>query len=119
MTQEEAQAWVASLEPGDVVVHQFYCDESVLHIKKVTPSGIIRTQEGLSFKLFFGGMVWSYGGRYAGNIVPATTELLERIKEKRIVRKAHRVARGLDMSAMTFDFAKEFLGLCQRHGIET
>lgn len=119
MTQEEANAWVASLKPGDIVVYQYYRDNRILHIKKVTPTGIIRTQEGMSFKLSFNGMVPSYDRTFGGSIVPATPELLECIEEKRTVQKAYYAARGLDMSTITFDFAKEFLELCRRHGIDT
>lgn len=119
MTQEETKAWVASLKPGDVVVHQFFHDNRILHIKKVTPTGIIRTREGPSFKFCYGGSVDCCGEKYSGWIVPATPELLNSIKEKETVLKAYCVTRGLYTSNMTVDFAKEFLELCQRHGIET
>lgn len=52
MTREELQAWVAALKPRDVVIHKrWYDDLSKLAVKKVTPSGIVRTEGGASFKL--------------------------------------------------------------------
>lgn len=68
MTQEEAKAWALSLKPGDAVVHQFYHDDRILHIKKVTPSGIIRTQEGPSFKLSYGGWFAIMAGGMTGRL---------------------------------------------------
>lgn len=99
----------------------------LLHVKKVTPTGIIRTEEG-SFKISdWGGMVIGYGST-DGDLVPATDELIslakkqqkerEEEKERRCtVNSAVYTARTLNSKRITFEFAKDFLELCKKHGI--
>lgn len=129
MTREENEAWVASLKPGDVVIHKRWNDYLCqLHVKKVTPSGIIRTEEGRSFKITnFRNMVMGIDDT-GGDIVPATEELIslaekqqkereEENKRRRTIYTAVSTARTLSSGGITFEFAKDFLELCKKHGI--
>lgn len=128
MTREENEAWVASLKPGDVVIHKRRNNYlRLLHVKKVTPTGIIRTEEG-SFKISdWSDMVRGYGST-DGDLVPATDGLIslakkqqkerEEEKERRCtVNSAIYTARTLKTERITFEFAKDFLELCKKHGI--
>lgn len=118
MTHEEAAAWVSSLKPGDVVARRYCGDMSLVIIKKVTPTGIVQTNEGYSFKLSsYCGHVFSYGSHYYnGEIVPATDELLSIIDKQKVISRARHFmssARGLN-----YEFAKDLLDLCEWHGID-
>lgn len=113
MTHEEAAAWVSSLKPGDVVARRYCGDMSPVIIKKVMPTGIVRTNVGYSFKLSpYCGHVFSYGSHcYNGEIVPATD-----INKQEVISRARRFmssARGLN-----YEFAKDLLDLCERHSID-
>lgn len=129
MTREENEAWVTSLKPGDVVIHKRWNKYlRLLHVKKVTPTGIIRTEEGNSFKISnWSGMVRGYGST-DGELAPAADELIslaekqqkerEGEKERRCtVNSAIYTARTLKTERITFEFAKDFLELCKKHGI--
>ena len=121
MEREETEKWVQSLKPGDIVVN--LCgwgnqDVTVATVKKVTPSGIVRTDKG-SFKQsnWGSGAVISYGG-LSGKIAPATEDLLaearkqdaeraEAHRKQRTIHKAQRLVRELyeKSSEMTFEDA--------------
>lgn len=52
-TKEAALKWIAEIAPGDEVIHKGGWNNKpvgVLRVTKVTPSGIIRTEEKLSFQ---------------------------------------------------------------------
>lgn len=55
-TKQEAMEWIRSLKPGDQVIHVEYGylgqnPVGILTVSKVTPSGIIRANDGkLSFR---------------------------------------------------------------------
>lgn len=51
-SKEEALKWISELKPGDKVIQLNGLNNpvGVLHIAKVTPSGIVRTKENLSFQ---------------------------------------------------------------------
>lgn len=130
MTREESEAWVASLKPGDVVIHKrWYNHLCTLRVKKVTASGIIRTEEGYSFKISnWSDMVRGYGST-DGDLVPATEELIslaekqqkerERENERRsTIYSAVSIAQTFNSEKITFEFANDFLELCKKHGIE-
>lgn len=130
MTRDEANAWVASLKPGDVVIQKRWIhDLYILHVKKITPTWIVRTDEGESFKVSeWSELVRGYG-KSDGEIVPATDELVASAQEQQKARDMARMEHKTVMNAfytmcsfrmdqISFDFAKEFLELCQRHGID-
>lgn len=116
MTREEAKEWVASLKPGDAVLYRFYGDEKIIRVKKVTPSGIVRTNIGMSFKLSYGCTVIGYGGKLGG-IYPLSDDAVKRIEDRETIKKAIIVARSLQNS-IPLNFAREFLDLCERYGID-
>lgn len=118
MTREELREWVADLKPGDVVIHKrWYNDLSKLAVKKVTPSGIVRTEGGASFKLSdYSDNVYKLGNRDS-EIVPATAELLEEIERERKVRAAVYMMHSANTEKIPYEFAVEFLELCDKYGI--
>lgn len=116
MTHEEAAAWVGSLKPGDTVIWQYRGNVFPVAVKKVTPTGIVRTNGGHSFKLSYCGRVSSYGGYYGGEIVPVTDELLAAIDKQNTVNRAMRFMRNV--REVPYEFAKDLLELCVRHGID-
>lgn len=78
-TRDDAEAWVKSLQPGDKVIQietGWGKDNSpiaVLTVKRVTDTGIVRTEEGQSFKqskYSNSFNVVCYGGVLGGAIVP-------------------------------------------------
>lgn len=115
MTHEEAAAWVSSLKPGDVVIRRYCGNIFSVVVKKVTPSGIVRTSKGYSFKLSCSGIVASYGG-YSGEIVPATDELLSIIDKRNVVNRAKHFMHNT--RKINYEFAKDLLALCERYGID-
>lgn len=129
MTREELREWVANLKPGDVVIHKrWYNDLSKLAVKKVTPSGIVRTEGGASFKLSdYSDKVYKLGNRDS-EIVPATAELLEEaeqqilereaaIERERKVRATVYMMHSANTEKIPYEFAVEFLELCDKYGI--
>lgn len=129
MTREENEAWVSPLRPGDVVIYKRWYDHlSTLRVKKVTDSGVIRTEQGYSFKISnWSGMVSGYGST-DGDLVPATEELIslsekqqkEREEENermRTIYSALSISRSLNTEKVNFEFAKEFLEICKKHGV--
>lgn len=130
MTREEIEAWVESLKPGDVAIQEDWGGSLYeLHIKKITPTGIIRTEEGKSFRISnWTGSVCGYGGAY-GKMIPATGELITRAQEQQKERDAEKerrdttrsaflVGRSIKAEDISFEFAKEFLELCKKHGLD-
>lgn len=117
MTKEEAAAWVRSLKPGDIVIRRRYNDMWPDVVKKVTPTGIVRTIEGYSFKPSYGGLVSGYGNSGAGEIVPETDELLSIIDKRKVVSKAKYFMHNV--REVNYEFAKDLLELCEQHGIDT
>lgn len=97
------------------MIRRYRGNISPIIVKKVTPSGIVRTSEGYSFKLSYGGTVASYGG-YGGEIVPATDELLSTIDKRNTVNRAMRFMHNT--REVNYEFAKDLLELCVRHGID-
>lgn len=130
MTREENEAWVASLKPGGVAIQEDWGGSLYeLHIKKITPTGIIRTEEGKSFRISnWTGSVCGYGGTY-GKMIPATSDLItsaqkqkrerDATKERRdTTRSAFLAGRSIREEDISFEFAKEFLELCKKHGLD-
>lgn len=117
MTHEEAAAWVSSLKPGDIVIRRYRGNISPIIVKKVTPSGIVRTIGGYSFKLSYSGIVASYGRGYSGETVPGTDELLSTIDKRNTVNRAMRFMHNT--REVNYEFAKDLLELCEQHGIDT
>lgn len=117
MGNNKANDWVSSLKPGDPVMFRYYNDYRILHVKKVTSTGIVRTEEGYSFKNRYG-----YVGRYGGNggsIEPATDENMKIAYDNNAVRKALLVANSRCFGNITPEFAREFLRLCEKYGVKT
>lgn len=101
MNKEETKAWVNTLKPGDKVIYYgaWNCaPAAILFVKKVTPTGIVRTENG-SYK------VGNYGNRCAaqgsgyGYIGPYTeadasaakkhvAEVEEQRRQERLIRAA-------------------------------
>lgn len=130
MTREELREWVATLNPGDVVIRKTcYNHLSKLIVTKVTPSGIVRTEGGASFKLSdYSDNVYERGSR-GGEIVPATAELLEEAEQQNLEMKAkvereRKVRTAVHKMSLAntwnipYKFAVEFLELCDKHGIQ-
>lgn len=117
MTNNEANDWVSSLKPGDPVAFRYYNEYRILHVRKVTNSGIVRTDEGYSFKNRYGN-VGNFGG-YGGSIEPVTDENMKIVYDNNAVRKALLVANSLRFGSITPEFAREFLRLCEKHGVKT
>lgn len=126
MTREEALAWAKSLKPGDVVTHKYWNICLPLTVKKVTTTGIVKTNDDKSFAQTpcFDGIIGR--GRTSGEIVPATPELLaeaERQKRERdehesrvrVINKA--TIKIIHMPRPTYEFAADLLELCEKHGI--
>lgn len=129
MTREELREWVAALKPGDVVIHKrWYNYLSKLTVTKVTPSGIVRTDGGASFKLSdYLDNVYERG-KYDSEIVPATAELLKeaeqqilereaKVQRERKVRSAVHTMSLANTENVPYEFAVDFLELCDKHGI--
>lgn len=127
MTREEALAWAKSLKPGDTVIHRECRRVCALTVEKVTPTGIVKTNDDKCFaqNSWVGCIVGR--GRTGGEIVPATPELLEeaekqqkeRDEEEKRVRTINRaIIKKGHMPRMTYEFAVDFLELCKKHGIE-
>lgn len=129
MTREELREWVAALKPGDVVIHKRWNNYlSKLTVTKVTPSGIVRTEGGASFKLSnYSDNVYERGSRY-GEIAPATAELLEeaerqileleaKVQRERKVRAAVHTMSLANTENVPYEFAVDFLELCNKYGV--
>lgn len=84
-TRQEAEAWVASLKPGDKVIQMDYRPRpvAVLTVKKVTATGIVRTEEDFSFRQSrYGSLADVRGcGASYGYIVPYNEDLAKRAEE--------------------------------------
>lgn len=129
MTREEAQAWVASLKPGDVVIHKQWNNYlSKLTVTKVTPSGIIRTDKDVSFKLSSWSNLVRERGSGISEIVPATDDLLQEVERqdeqrweemdrKRTIRWAVSEMSCANTENVPYEFAVDFLALLKQHGI--
>lgn len=127
MAREETLAWAKSLKPGDVVIHKGWNECYTLTVEKVTPTGIIKTNGGMSFaQTSFSDRLLGRG-RTGGEIVPATEELLAEAEKQRLVREENRrKAETLQkawykmryISSITYEFAADFLELCEKHGIK-
>lgn len=127
MTREETLAWAKSLKPGDVVIHKGWNECYVLTVEKVTPTGIIKTNGGMSFaQTSFSDRLLGRG-RTGGEIVSAAEELLAEAEKQRLVReenrhKAETVQKAWYkmriISGITYDFAADFLELCEKHRIK-
>lgn len=102
---------------------------SKLIVTKVTPSGIVRTNGGLSFKLSDCLDKVSERGSHSSEIVPATAELLEKaerqnleLKEK--IKREHKIRtavywmRCANTEKIPYDFAVDFLELCNKYGVQ-
>lgn len=121
----EPKEWVKSLKPGDIVIRQFISSVTVQTVKKITPSGIIRTDGG-SYKLGpLDSCVSSYG-KSLGHLRPATPKLLaeaERQKAEKqeteqrriIINKAKGEATKLSIGTreMTYELAVALLKLLE------
>lgn len=127
MTREETLSWEKSLKPGDIVIHKDWNECYTLTVEKVTPTGIIKTNGGMSFaQTSFSDRLLGRG-RTGGEIVPATEELLAEAEKQRLVReetrrKAETVQKAWYkmriISGITYDFAVDFLELCEKHRIK-
>ena len=104
--KEEADAWVASLIPGDKVLYIGFAGkyEDILEVQKVTPSGIVRTNKG-SFKR----PEWSASaigyGRDTGYIVPATDDGIQQATEYINAKIAERMKNETIRSAKTLCYS--------------
>lgn len=127
MTREETLAWAKSLKPGDTVIHSACRSFFALTVEKVTPTGIVKTNEGKSFaqNTWFDGIVGR--GRTGGEIVPATEELLAEAEKQRLAREENRRKAETAQKAwykmrrishISYEFATDFLDLCEKHGIK-
>ena len=125
---EEMRAWIAGLKTGDKVIQQTYNRISVLTVKKVTPTGIVRTTNGESFAQRSWCSLICGRGETRGEILPATPELIaeaerqdaertERQKRESTIRRAKNYARQLFYNdiELTYELATEFLELLERH----
>lgn len=127
MTREETLAWAKSLKPGDVVIHKVCGELCALTVKNVTPTWIVKTNDGKSFAQTSWGDSLNGRGRTFGEIVPATEELLAEARKQESDRKEkRRMAETVQkacykmriISGITYEFAADFLELCEKHGIK-
>lgn len=127
MTREEALAWAKSLKTGDTVIQKMCGNYRALTVEKVTPTGIAKTNGDKSFaqNSWFDGIVGR--GRTSGDIVPATEELLSEAEKQRLEREVERRKAETTqktwykirlISHISYEFAVDFLDLCEKHGIE-
>lgn len=127
MTREQALEWAKSLKPGDVIVQVDWRDLYALTVEKVTPTGIVKTVGGKSFfqNSWYSDIVGR--GTTTGHIVPATDELLAEARKQEADReverrKAETVQKAWYkircISRISYEFAADFLELCEKHGIK-
>lgn len=110
-TKEAAQEWVSKLAPGDEVLYLDHWGEPfcVLHVAKVTPTGIVRTKEKRSFqqhkwaRSFF---VNEIAGTY-GRIVPYDETLANEANElqKRIAAENVKKAKLNKAKTLCYELA--------------
>ena len=96
-TKQDAEAWIKSLKPGDKIlqVETGWGSEkgspiAVLTVKKVTGTGIIRTEEGQSFqqnRYMSAAHIAGYGGTN-GAVVPYDDTLAEKAEAYQQKKKA-------------------------------
>lgn len=127
MTREETLSWAKSLKPGNVVIHKGWDELFALTVKNVTPTGIVKTNDGKSFaQTSFSDRLLGRG-RTGGEIVPATEELLAEAEKQRLVREENRLKADTvqkawykirSISHIPYEFAVDFMALCEKHGIK-
>ena len=86
-TKQEAEAWIKSLKPGDKIIQvetgwgsEKGSPMAALTVKKVTATGIVRTEEGHSFqqnRYMSTAHIAGYGGTH-GAVVPYDDTLAEK-----------------------------------------
>lgn len=128
MTREETLAWAKSLKPGDVVIWSRYGGYyRALTVQKVTPTGIVKTEDDMSFAQTSWCSDISGRGRTFGKIIPATDELLAEAKKQEADREVERRKKETvqksrykmrSISCISYEFAADFLELCEKHGIK-
>lgn len=123
-TKAEAEAWIASLKPGDKVIQaetgcgsELGSPMAVLTIKKVTATGIVRTEEGLSFQQNrYSSLAYVCGhGGTNGAIVPYDYALAEKAEEcqrkKQAAEEERRILRDAKNICWEIAYGKKPLSL--------
>ena len=99
-TKQEAEAWVASLKPGDKVIrfdNWPHKPVAVMTVKKVTATGIVRTEAGYSYRQSRYGSsadVRGYGDP-CGYIMPYNEDLAKQAEEYQQKIKAQNEATAI------------------------
>lgn len=127
MTREETLAWAKSLKPGDVVIWSDFGQYRTLTVQKVTTTGIVKTNGDMSFAQTSRRDDLSGCGKTSGIIIPATAELLTEVeKEQKERENLNRIRRTIRAARtrmrliydISYEFAVDFLELCEKHGIK-
>lgn len=127
MTREEILAWAKSLKPGDVVIWSDCGQYRKLTVQKVTTTGIVKTNGYMSFAQTSWRDDLSGRGKTSGKIIPATDELLAEVEKQQKEREnLNRIRRTIQAAKtrmrliydISYEFAVDFLELCEKHGIK-
>lgn len=127
MTREEWKAWAMSLKPGDKVIVKGWHSLEIAIVKKVTPTGRVKTDKGDFFQKDWLDYYTGYGKTY-GDLVPATPELIaeaekqereeqERRRKESVIREAKSLAYQLRYGEidMPYEMAEELIALVEKY----
>ena len=133
-TKEAALNWIAGLAPGDEVIHTDGFKSKpvgVLRVTKVTPTGIIRTEEKLSFQqVRWTSRFWVKGiADTQGEIVPYDDTLANEAREYQARIAAENMKKAKLIKAitlcselasgkrqMTLALAETIIAACEKEG---
>ena len=95
-----------NVKAGDkVICSRWFHDDVILTVKKVTPSGIIRTHDGISFNKY--GTETPYNEWGNGSIRKATEEDVARFEQSAYIRELINYLNKLTSSGITYEQAVE------------
>lgn len=127
MTRDEWKAWAMSLKPGDKVIVKSWHSLKIATVKKVTPTGRVKTDKGDFYQKDSLDYYTGYGKTY-GNLVPATPELIaeaeakereeqERRRKESVIREAKSLAYQLRYGEidMPYELAEEMIALVKKY----
>lgn len=131
MTREEWKVWAMSLKPGDRVIVKGWHSLEIATVKKVKPTGRVKTDKGDFAQKEWLDYYTGYGKTY-GDLVPATPELIaeaekqkwEEIEAKHresVIREAKSLAYKLRYGEidMPYEMAEELIALVEKYKGET
>lgn len=111
----ERETWLASLKEGDEVAVKYGDHYAITTIKRITPTRIIKTDNGGEFK---GGYMktgtWGTWAPHYKYIVPVTQEIKDTIKRKKLISKVASV-RPTDMTLDQLERINAILEEANKH----